>query len=160
MIKVAHLSEIPARQVRSPQGKYQLRRQSVSEALGGIKDTGEWGGGHPFDVEFFTLAPGAANFPLHAHAAQWEMYLIVSGLGEIRGAEGSVPVAAGDHVMLAPGEPHQIRNTGEADLTYYVVANQPRADVITYPDTPGKFGVKPGLGFFTRNEADYYEPGE
>lgn len=160
MIKVAHLSEIPTRRDRSPQGRYQLQRQSVSEALGGRKDTGEWGGGHPFDVEFFTIPPGAANFPLHAHAAQWEMYLIVSGSGEIRGTEGAVSVAAGDHVMLAPGEAHQIRNTSEADLTYYIVANQPRADIVTYPDTPGKFAVKPGIKCFTMNETDYYEPGE
>ncbi|XHR28679.1 MAG: cupin domain-containing protein [Chthoniobacteraceae bacterium] len=160
MLKIAHLSEIPARQVRSPQGKYQLKRQSVSEALGGIKDVGEWGGGHPFDVEFFTIPPNAANFPLHAHAAQWEMYLILSGSGEVRGADGSKPIAAGDHVMFAPGEPHQIRNTGETDLTYYVVTNQPRADIVTYPDTPGKFAMKPGGKCFTKDEMDYYAPGE
>ncbi len=160
MIKIARLSEIPAKSTRSPHGKYQLERRSVSQALGGTKDVGEWGGGHPFDVEHFTLPPGAAGFPFHAHAAQWEMYLILSGSGEVRGAEGCEPVSAGDHILCAPGEPHQIRNTGTSDLTYYVIANHPRADIATYPDTPGKFVIKPGLQCFTMNEAAYYEPEE
>lgn len=160
MLKIARLSEIPAKQTGSPHGKYQLQRQSVSQALGGIKDVGEWGGGHPFDVEFFTIPPGAANFPFHAHAAQWEMFLIVSGSGEVRGAEGRVAVTAGDHILCPPGEPHQIHNTGETDLTYYIVADHPRADIATYPDTPGKLVIKPGLDCCTINEAEYYEPGD
>lgn len=160
MIKIARLSSIPVREVRSPGGKYRIDRQSVSEALGGAKDVGEWGGGHPFDVELVRLLPGAANFPLHAHAAQWEMYLFLSGSGEVRGAAEAVSVTAGDHVLLQPGEPHQVRNTGDADLIYYVIANQPRADVITYPDTPGKWVIKPGLKCFRMEEVSYYEPGE
>src|SRR5271155_5838415 len=115
-MQIAKLSSIPEQQVTSPKGRYRLMRQSISLALGGIKDVGTWGGGHPFDVEQVRVAPGAANFPFHAHAAQWEMYLFLSGQGEIRGPDGISAIQAGDSVIFKPGEAHQIRNTGNAEL--------------------------------------------
>ena len=48
-------------------------------ALGAPRDAGVAGGGHPFDVELTKLPPGATNFPFHAHAAQWEVYLVLMG---------------------------------------------------------------------------------
>jgi hypothetical protein len=62
-MQIVNLSSIPAQQVQSPKGKYKLSRQSISQVLGGIKDVGTWGGGHPFDVELARVAPGTANFP-------------------------------------------------------------------------------------------------
>ena len=156
-MQIVNLSSISGQTIRSPKGKYHLTRHSVSQALGGIKDVGPWGGGHPFDVEYFRIAPGAANFPFHSHAAQWEMYLFVSGTGQVRGPEGSAPVAAGDSVIFKPGEAHQIVNTGEAELVYFAVADHPQADVCTYPDTPGKLAIKPDPRCFMINEASYYE---
>jgi uncharacterized cupin superfamily protein len=156
-MKIAKLSSLPERRVSSPKGKYQIVRQSISQALGGIKDVGTWGGGHPFEVEQVRVAPGAANFPFHAHAAQWEIYLFVSGQGEVRGPAGVSEIQAGDSVVFRPGEAHQIRNTGNADLVYLVIADQPQADVVTYPDTPGKWAIKPNPKCFTMNEASYYE---
>ncbi len=157
-MQIVNLSSIPARQIQSPKGKYKLSRQSISQALGGIKDTGTWGGGHPFDLEQVRLAPGAANFPFHAHAAQWEMYLFLGGTGQVRGAEGMADVSAGDHVLFKPNEPHQIINTGSIELIYYVIADNPQADICTYPDTVDKWAIKPHHKFFTMTDANYYEP--
>ena len=159
-MQIANLSSIPAQSVSSPQGKYRLARQSVSQALGGAKDTGTWGGGHPFDVEHVRVPPGSANFPYHAHAAQWEMFLFLGGTGEVRGPESTRTVTAGDHVIFKPGEAHQIRNTGEVDLVFYVIPDHPVADVVTYPDTPGKVALKPKFKCGTLSEQPYYEPGE
>ena len=159
-MQIAPLSVIPAQSVSSPEGQFRLVRQSVSQALGGRKDVGTWGGGHPFDVEHMRIPPGAANFPYHAHAAQWEMYLFLSGSGEVRGPESTQAVTAGDHVIFRPGEAHQIRNTGEVDLSFYVIADNPPADVITYPDTPGKLVIKPPNTCGTMTEMPYYETGE
>lgn len=155
---IINLSSIPAQQVQSPKGKYKLSRQSISQTLGGIKDVGTWGGGHPFDVELVRVAPGAANIPYHAHAAQWEMYLFLSGNGKVRGPDSTAEVVAGDNVIFKPGEAHQIINTGTVDLVYYVIADQPMADIATYPDMPGKWVIKPPIKCFTMNEASYYEP--
>ena len=157
-MKIANFSTIPEHSVSSPRGNYRLQRKSISEALGGIKDVGTWGGGHPFDVEQVRIAPGAANFPYHVHAALWEMYLFLSGTGEVRGPDSTAAVTAGDSIIFKPGEAHQIRNTGESDLIYYVIADHARADVIKYPDTPGKWAVKPDPKCFIMTEVSYYEP--
>src|SRR5690349_18001288 len=107
-----NLVDVPVEHRRSPGGKYELFRQNVSMELGGIKDIGPWGGGHPFDVELVKVPPGKANFPLHAHAAQTEYYLVISGQGSILGEQAELRLAAGDHVICHPGEAHQITNDG------------------------------------------------
>ena len=158
-MKKGSINSLTAQERKSPGGKYHLFRKNLSEAIGGKKDTGAWGGGHPFDVEWYRLPPGAVNFPHHAHAAQWEMYLFVSGSGQVRGPEETCEVTEGDFLMFPPNEAHSVINTGKEDLVFYVIADQPRADVISYPDT-GKWVVKPPLRCFRMEDADYYEKGD
>ncbi len=148
--------ELPWEESRSPKGKFHVFRRNLSLALGGKRDVGEWGGGHPFDVEEFRVPAGARNFPCHAHSAQWEFYLVTSGAGTVRSGEGETRVAAGDAFVFPPGEAHQITNAGAEDLTFLVIADHPRADVIHYPDS-GKWGVKPQREFFTMQSRDYYD---
>jgi uncharacterized cupin superfamily protein len=155
----ANLASIPEQESRSPKGRYHLFRRNISEAVGGKKDVGTWDGGHPFDLEWVRLPAGAANFPFHSHAAQWELYVFVSGQGEVRGPAGNVAVQAGDHVIFPPGEAHQIRNPGGADLVYYVIADQHPADVSHYPDS-GEWGIKPQRKHFAMTETPYYQPDE
>jgi uncharacterized cupin superfamily protein len=150
------LDSLPWVEQSSPKGRFHHFRRNLSLALGGIRDVGEWGGGHPFDVEQFRMPPGAANFPLHAHSAQWEFYLITSGRATVRTGEQSSEVSAGSVFVCKPGEAHQIINTGTEDLVYLIVADNPRADVFHYPDT-GKWGIKPQRAFFEMNEKEYYE---
>jgi uncharacterized cupin superfamily protein len=140
---------------RSPRGRFRIFRRHISEALGAPRDAGVAGGGHPFDVELARLPAGATNFPFHAHAAQWEVYIIIGGSGELRAGDTVVSVTAGDSFVCPPGEPHQLKNTGTADLLYYVIADNPPADVITYPDS-NKWLVKPQRKSFTMQETDYY----
>lgn len=154
-MKHAKESSIQWVEQRSPRGRFHLFRRHISEALGAARDAGAAGGGHPFDVELTKLPPGATNFPFHAHAVQWELYLVVSGSGELRGEDAVTIVTAGDSFVCPPGEPHQLKNTGTADLLYYVIADNPPADVITYPDSK-KWFVKPQRKCFTMQETDYY----
>ena len=128
----------------------------LSLAVGGIKDMGTGGGGHPFDVELTRVPPGAANWPFHSHAAQWEMFIVLSGRGEARTTTEVIPLAAGDCFLFPPGEAHQLTNTGETDLLYYIITDQPAADVIFYPDSD-KWFVKPQRKFFRMREVGYYE---
>jgi uncharacterized cupin superfamily protein len=158
-MEITRLSEIAAQEERSPKGKYHFLRQSISQALGGIKDVGTWGDGHPFDVEYFRQPPGAANFPFHAHSAQWEMYIFLQGQGSVRGPESTIAIEAGQSIIFRPGEAHQILNTSENELSYFVVADHPLADVVTYPDT-GKWFIRPQEKCFTLTESSYYEPGD
>jgi uncharacterized cupin superfamily protein len=148
-------SDIPWVERRSPQGKYHLFRRHLSEALGAPRDATPAAGGHPFDVEMTKLPPGATNFPYHAHATQWEMYIILSGSGELRSDDERVPVTAGDAFICPPGNAHQLRNSGTEDLVYYVIADNPPAEVGYYPDSK-KWFVKPQRKCFTMQEVDYY----
>jgi len=154
-MKHAKESEIKWVEQRSPSGRFHVLRRHISEALGAPRDAGVAGGGHPFEVELSRLPPGATNCPFHAHAAQWELYLVLSGSGELRAGNSVTPVTAGDTFVCLAGEPHQSKNTGTEDFRYYVIADNPPADVITYPDS-NKWFVKPQRKSFIMQETDYY----
>lgn len=148
--------DLPWTTQNSPGGKYGVQRRTLSQAAGGQKDIGTWGGGHPFDLEIHRIPPGKTNFPLHEHSAQWEAYYILSGFGKVRTPEGKQAIQAGDYLVFSPGEAHQIINNGSEDLTLMVIADHPPADVIHYPDS-GKWFVKPQKKVFEMNEVDYFK---
>ena len=83
--------------------------------------------------------------PYHSHAAESELYLVVSGRGSIRDKEGITEVGPGDAFFFQPGEAHQLCNSGDEDFVYYVIADNPRSggatgDSCYYPDS-GKWAV-------------------
>lgn len=141
---------------KSPAGRFHLHFKEVSVALGGRRHVGEWGGGHPFDLALVRLPPGATNYPYHAHAAQSELYVVISGRGTVRVPEGSQEIGPGDAFFCPPGEAHQIQNTGTEDLLYHVIADNPRSDVVNYPDS-GKWNARPPGKTFQLTERDYYD---
>ncbi|WP_018871576.1 cupin domain-containing protein [Thioalkalivibrio sp. ALJ16] len=61
------------------------------------------------------VQPGATTL-LHRHARTEELYHITRGAGEMRLGAKTFAVAAGDTVCIAPGTPHNIRNTGTGPL--------------------------------------------
>ncbi|WP_026279305.1 MULTISPECIES: cupin domain-containing protein [unclassified Thioalkalivibrio] len=61
------------------------------------------------------LEPGAIT-RLHRHARTEELYHVTRGQGEMRLGEATFPVTVGDTVCIAPGTPHNIRNTGAEPL--------------------------------------------
>jgi uncharacterized cupin superfamily protein len=158
-MKKMNQNQIEWAEVKSPKGKYQLFRRHISLAMGGKKDTGMWGGGHPFDLELTRIPPGKTNWPYHAHAAQWEMYIVLSGRGQARTPEGKVEIGPGDCLIHPPGEPHQIQNTGTEDLVYYVIADNPPVEITNYPES-GKWSTKPVRKIFEMTDVEYYKDEE
>jgi uncharacterized cupin superfamily protein len=156
IMKQINYHDVAWTEQKSPQQRYHVSRREITLALGGKKDTGTWGGGHPFDVEMTRVPPGAANWPYHLHSAQWEFYIIVSGAGELRAENHTGPVKAGDCLSIPPREPHQLRNTGAEDLVYFVIADNPPADITHYPDS-NKWFIKPQRKFLTALEVSYYD---
>jgi uncharacterized cupin superfamily protein len=155
-MRIIHESAVPAEQRKSPKGNFEVLRKHMSLALGGVKDTGAWGGGHPFDIEVATIPAGKLNFPLHSHAAQFEYYIIVSGRGHAIAVDGSeTPLKAGDHLTALPGEAHQFRAAADSALSYVVIADHHRADITSYPKT-GKRHIKPEYRVVSVTEVDYY----
>jgi len=110
------------------------------------------------------IPKGKSLCPYHAHAAESELYLVVSGRGSVRDKNGRTEVGPGDAFFFQPGEAHQLSNAGDEDFVYYVIADNPRSggatgDSCFYPDS-GKWAVaKEGSEevIVKAIETDYYE---
>lgn len=155
-MKKINLIAVPVAETVSPKGRFRLFSQDISAAI----RTGNGDTNHsvpcPFEVELVRLPLGAVNWPYHAHSAQWEFYMIVSGRGQVRTPSGNLDVREGDCFVHPPGEPHQLTNTGATDLVYYVIADNPASDACHYPDS-NKWKI-PGRAKPVRvKPADYYD---
>jgi uncharacterized cupin superfamily protein len=135
-----NINEIKEEAWQSPGGKYVVSFKGISEALGRDRDSLDLSLRHPFDLEWNRVPPGKPNFPYHSHSAQWELYLIISGEGSVRHKDGTTEVVAGDAFIFGPDEAHQLINSGEEDLVYYVIADNPIGESAYYPDS-GKWKV-------------------
>lgn len=144
----------------SPKGKYVRAGRGISEALGRKPDSLNLDERHPFDVEIQRIPPGATGTTFHSHSAQWEFYLVVTGAGSVRHDVATEPIVAGDAFLFKPGEAHQIRSTGDADLVMYVIADNPIGGSTHYPDS-NKWAVRsPKRRMLRPNSAesvDYWE---
>ena len=139
-MRKVNIDQIKEEPWQSPKGKYAVSFKGISEALGRDPSSLDLAKRWPFDLEWNRMPPGKSNFPFHAHSAQWEMYHIISGNGIVRDKDGTTPVAAGDSFIFAPNEPHQITNSGDVDLVFYVIADNPIGESGYYPES-GKWKV-------------------
>src|SRR5260370_7316809 len=142
-----NISQVSETAQHSPKGTFAVFRKHISLALGSLKDVGVFGGGHPFDLELVRVPPGRAAWPLHSHSAQWELYVIISGKGEVRTPAETVAVGVGDVFIHPPEEAHQLRNVATDDLVYYVIADHALAVIAHYPDLINCFST-PQLNTF------------
>lgn len=156
-MKKVNLSAVPLVERRSPTGKYRKTMQEISVALGREPESLDLARRHPFDLTLYRLPSGASVCPFHEHSAQWEMYLVLSGEGAMRGPDSSIAIGPDDAILFPPGEAHQIINTGAADLVFYIVADNPVGESCFYPDS-GKWSVYKGTSetIVEGAEADYY----
>jgi uncharacterized cupin superfamily protein len=125
---------------QSPGGKYAAGFTGISEALGRDPSSLDLATRHPFDLELTRVPPGKTMCPYHSHSAQWELYLVVSGNGRVRHADGTTEVVPGDAFIFGPNEAHQLTNPGTAEFVYYVIADNPVGESGYYPDS-GKWKV-------------------
>lgn len=158
-MQLINTRDVPEQFWSSPGGRYASGDRNLSEALGRQPASTDLNLRHPFDVELCRVPPGKAACPYHSHSAQWEFYHVVSGQGTVRHAEGVTPVGPGDAFLFRPGEAHQIRNDGEADLVLYLIADNPVGESCHYPDS-GKWLVRSPERRLLRSEALDYLDGE
>ncbi len=76
--------------------------------------TSEESGGELLRVRV-TVAPGG-RVPNHVHPEQEERFEVVSGRPTFRARRRSWQAEPGEHVTLAPGEPHLFRNDTDQDI--------------------------------------------
>jgi uncharacterized cupin superfamily protein len=82
------------------------------------------------------VPPGKKAFPFHRHHVMDELFFIVSGKGEYRFGDETMPVRAGDIVAAPAGtKAHQLINTGSEDLRYLGISSGSSVDVVDYPDS-------------------------
>ena len=144
-MRKVNLKDIPEQERKSPKGKFHKFVKDISVALGREPESLDLSKRHPFDLALVRIPNGKTYCPYHAHAAESELYLVVSGRGSIRDKEGITEVGPGDAFLFQPGEAHQVANTGREDFVYYVIADNPRSggttgDSCYYPDS-GKWAV-------------------
>lgn len=144
-MRKVNLKDIEEREKRSPKGKFHRFMKNISVALGREPESLDLMKRHPFDLALVRIPKGTSLCPYHAHAAESELYLVVSGKGSIRDKNGSTIVTAGDAFFFQPGEAHQVTNAADEDFVYYVIADNPRSggkdgDSCYYPDS-GKWAV-------------------
>jgi len=151
-----HLDDVPWESWESPKKKFRGTSRELSIALGAKRNTPTGLGGHPFDLEFGKLAPGERGCPFHSHAAQWEMFIFLEGTATVRAGAESRVLRAGDAVIHPPGEAHDFTNTGDTDLLYFLVADNPPIDIWHYPDSE-KWGITAPRKIFRPLEVDYYD---
>ena len=144
-VRKVNLKEIPEQEKKSPKGKFGRTSKNISVALGREPESLDLSKRHPFDLALVRIPKGKTLCPYHSHAAESELYLVVSGRGSIRDKDGTTEVRLGDAFFFQPGEAHQVANAGSEDFVYYVIADNPRSggttgDSCYYPDS-GKWAV-------------------
>lgn len=154
-----NLSEIETAERKSPKGKYHKFVKDISIALGRERDSLDLSKRHPFDLAQVRIPKGKSYCPYHGHGAETELYLVISGKGKVRDDSGMTEVRAGDAFLFGPGAAHQLFASDEEDLTYYVIADNPRGDTCYYPDSGKWVIIKEGAeeAIAKGEEADYYD---
>jgi uncharacterized cupin superfamily protein len=163
-MRKVNLKDIPEQERQSPKGKFGRASKNISIALGRRPESLDLSKRHPFDLALVRIPKGKTLCPYHAHAAESELYLVVSGRGSVRDKDGMTEVGPGDAFLFQPGEAHQISNAGDEDFVYYVIADNPRSggvggDSCFYPDS-GKWAVVKERSedvIVKGKEADYFD---
>jgi uncharacterized cupin superfamily protein len=163
-MRKVNVKDLPEQERRSPKGTFGRASKNVSIALGREPESFDLSKRHPFDLALVRIPKGKTLCPYHAHAAESELYLVVSGRGSVRDKDGTTEVGPADAFFFQPGEAHQISNAGDEDFVYYVIADNPRSggatgDSCYYPDS-GKWAVaKEGCEevIVKGTDADYFD---
>jgi mannose-6-phosphate isomerase-like protein (cupin superfamily) len=78
-----------------------------------------------------TVPPGAETEE-HYHRASEEIYFFTSGSGRLKLGDEESEVAAGDTVVIPPGTPHKLSNTGPEPLRLLCCCSPPYSHEDTY----------------------------
>lgn len=158
---IINLSAVPLDRINAPE----------SSAFGGTRRrVGAHIGARKLGYSFFYVPPGKAAFPFHTHSGNEEMMYIIEGEGVLRFGEEEVAVTAGTIAACPSGGeyPHQLINTGTAELRYLVVSTMDFPDLCEYPDSnkvgaygTAAIGPKVGLrALYIKNQNVNYYDGE
>lgn len=72
------------------------------------------------------VAVGAST-QLHRHRSSEEIYYVIAGAGTMDLGNRSFPIQPGDSVIIQPGTPHRVHNTGTVPLRFLCCCAPPYA---------------------------------
>lgn len=105
------------------------------------------------------VAPGARSAPHHVHSAEEELFVVLSGAGQVRLGEELVDVRAGSVVARPPGTgiAHQFIAGDDEPLVLLAYGTREPTDTVYYPDSR-KVSLR-GLGvrFRVGEQVDYWD---
>ena len=97
-------------------------------------------------ASLYEIPPGKASWPFHYHMANEEVFFIIEGEGDLRSADKTIKVKAGDFIRFPVGEKgaHQLINTSEnRTLKYLDFGTTNHPDLVFMPDS-NKVGLFDG----------------
>src|SRR5947207_15073708 len=94
------VKDVPEQERKSPRDKFHKSVKNISIGLGRERESLDLGKRHPFDLALVRISKGKSYCPYHAHSAESELYLVISGRGSVRDKNGSTIVAAGDALFF------------------------------------------------------------
>ncbi len=106
-----------------------------------------------------SLEKGKISYPYHFHHNAEEMFVILSGSGELRTPEGIHKIKTGEIALFEKGESgaHQLYNPNEELLVYIDLRSLNKVDICEYPDT-GKVNILPKREIFYKgNDVGYFD---
>lgn len=80
------------------------------------------------------LEPGSGPGPYHYHSNADNIWVVLDGHGDVTVDGQRFPVAPGDMLCLAPGERHDIENTGAGELRVLEIKVPAGSDFVTVED--------------------------
>ena len=108
-MKITRLEECPKTAVEMEGALHVSRQVPIGKADGAPN----------ISIRVFTVEPGG-HTPHHSHDSEHLNY-VISGEGQVMEGETPRPVKQWDFVFVAPGEPHQYRNTGGQPLVFMCI---------------------------------------
>lgn len=73
------------------------------------------------DMSYTSLPPGERSPYFHAHHKHEEVYLIISGSGELQVDDQVFPIEEGSVVRVGTGASRDIKNTGTVPMVYICI---------------------------------------
>jgi len=90
-------------------------------------------GAEHFNLRVFEVQAGQAT-PHHSHWWEHEVF-VLSGQGEIRTDQGSIPFSHGSTILVPGAEMHQFRNTGDDLLRFICLVPQEWLQQVEKPES-------------------------
>ena len=117
----------PAGEAEQEQGPFRWRRARV----------GRQAGARELGASVFEVPPGGSTFPLHAHHANEELMVVLSGRPTLRTPDGERRLEQGELVSFRTGRAgaHRVDNRTDEPVRVLIVSTMIGPDVVEHIDS-------------------------